>query len=83
MNIQKKTEILQKAAEHREAEVLHHQINIDNYRLALEEIGANHAGDDDMLAFAEQLRQLLASSIREQTKEKILLKVIKQQLEKV
>ena len=76
-----KLEILTKAAEHREQEVLHHQINIDNYRMAIAEIEANHAGVEHMEEFAARLRELLTSSIQEQDKEKVLLKVIKAQLE--
>ncbi len=76
-----KHEILTAAFEHREREVLHHQINIDNYRLALKEIAENYADDADMAAFAGQLRELLASSLIEQRKEIILRDVIARQLE--
>ena len=69
------------AAEQREKEVLHHQINIDNYRLAIADIESNHEGDHALAEFAERLRELLASSLVEQAKEKIMLKVIKMQLE--
>lgn len=75
-----KEEILTAAATHREMEVMHHQINIDNYRMAIAEIEQNHAGKPHMEAFAEQLRDLLASSIQEQDKEKVMLKVIQMQL---
>lgn len=60
---------------------MHHQINIDNYRLAIAEIEANYAGVEHMTAFADRLRDLLKSSIEEQDKERVLLKVIKMQLE--
>jgi hypothetical protein len=73
--------MLSEAAAHREREVMHYQINIDNYRLALAEIATNHAGDTDLAEFAAQLTELLSSSIREQAKERILLTVIRQQLE--
>lgn len=73
--------VLTAAAEHRESEVLHHQINIDNYRLAIADIEENHVGVPHMEEFAARLRELLASSIQEQDKEKVLLKVIKAQLE--
>ena len=72
---------LTQAAEGREREVLGYQINIDNYRLAIAEIETNHADDPNMQEFAARLRDLLASSLVEQTKEKIMLKVIKSQLE--
>jgi hypothetical protein len=73
--------MLAEAATHREREVMHHQINIDNYRIAMDEIAKNHADDADLAAFANQLADLLASSIREQAKERIMLTAIRQQLE--
>jgi uncharacterized protein YchJ len=78
---QERIKILTDAAEHRSREVMHHQINIDNYRLAIAEIDANHADDATLVEFKARLEELLASSIVEQSKEKIILKVIKQQLE--
>jgi len=79
MNTARQT-ILEQAADHRETEVMQHQINIDNYRLAIAEIDANHAADPDMAEFRTRLEDLLHSSIVEQTKEAIMLKVIKLQL---
>ena len=76
-----KIEILTAALEHRKTEVFQHQINIDNYTLALEEIAANYADDADIAPFADQLRNLLSSSIVEQRKEIILRDVIARQLE--
>jgi hypothetical protein len=76
-----RVEILTAALEHREREVMLHQVNIDNYRLALAEIAANHADDADLAEFAAQLADLLASSLREQAKERIMLTVMLQQLE--
>lgn len=78
---QEKITILTEAAEHRARDVMMHQINIDNYRLAIAEIDANHSADPAMQEFKKRLSDLLASSIVEQNKEKILLKVITQQLE--
>jgi hypothetical protein len=72
--------MLTEAASHREREVMHHQINIDNYRLALAEIAKNHADNADLAEFAAQLEGLLSSSIREQSKERIMLTVMRQQL---
>ena len=72
--------MLTEAATHREREVMHHQINIDNYRLALAEIAKNHADDADLAEFAVRLTELLSSSIREQAKERIMLTVMRQQL---
>lgn len=76
-----KTEILTTAKTHRESEVFQHQINIDNYTLAIAEIEAHHADKPHMQAFADRLRDLLKSSIEEQDKERVLLKVINMQLE--
>ena len=77
---QERIDILAAAAEHREREVMHHQINIDNYRRAIAEIEANHAGEPHMEEFADRLRDLLSSSIIEQSKERVMLKVIRDQL---
>lgn len=74
-------DILTQAAEGRKADVLMHQINIDNYTLAIAEIEANHTDCEGMTAFAANLRDLLASSLLEQRKEAVLLKVINDQLE--
>jgi len=73
--------ILTTALEHRNAEVLHHQINIDNYRLALIEIAEKHPGCPHMETFAARLSDLLASSEIEQRKEIIMRDVIAKQLE--
>ncbi len=75
--------ILSDAAEGRRREVMVYQINIDNYRLAVEEIEANHAGDASLQEFAVQLRELLATNLVEQTKEKIMLTVIERQLKEM
>ena len=74
-------EILTAALTHREAEVLHHQINIDNYTLAIAEIDANYADDEAIADFRTRLSDLLASSIVEQRKEIIMRDVIAKQLE--
>lgn len=73
-----KHEILKSALVGRQQEVLGYQINIDNYRLAIERIDA--LGDDDLREFQNQLRGLLASEILEQKKAKVILAVIEQQL---
>lgn len=75
-----KNSILKAAAAQREQEVMHYQINIDNYRLAIAEIEENHSDEQHMLDFASNLKELLTSSLQEQAKEKVLLKVIKSQL---
>lgn len=76
MNLkQERTDILRASFEQRSRDVMLHQINIDNYRLAIAECGP------DLADFAAQLEELLASSIHEQAKERVMLKVIEQQLE--
>ena len=80
---EERTKILTDAYEHRQREVMHHQINIDNYTLALTEIAEKHPDDEIMADFANRLRDLLASSIIEQAKEVILRDVMAKQLEAV
>jgi len=72
-----KLEILSEALKAREEEVLHYQINIDNYRLAIEK----SKDDEELEEFVDRLRDLLASSLLEQKKAKIMLEVIKDQIE--
>lgn len=75
-------EILAAALEGREQEVMTYQINIDNYTLALEHINERSADERaELSGFTEQLRGLLASEKLEQKKAKIMLGVLKQQLE--
>jgi hypothetical protein len=74
-------QILKDSIPAREAEVMHYQINIDNYTIALDEI--SKLPDDEraeLSGFAEQLTGLLASERLEQKKAKIMLAVIKRQL---
>jgi hypothetical protein len=75
-------EILAVNLEARQQEVMHYQINIDNYTLALEHIAA--MGDDDraeLAGFVEQLSGLLASEKLEQKKAKVMLAVLRSQLD--
>jgi sialic acid synthase SpsE len=72
--------ILTEAHENRQREVMHHQINIDNYTLAIAEIESNHTGDANLAEFASRLRDLLASSKIEQVKETIMRDVIAKQV---
>lgn len=81
--IKNRTAILSDALKHRENEVLMHQINIDNYRLALEEIESNYADDPHIAEFASRLRELHDSSVIEQRKEIIMRDVIAKQLEAI
>jgi hypothetical protein len=73
--------ILAASLDARVQEVMHYQINIDNYTLALEEIGKLSVDERaELSGFADQLRNLLASEKLEQKKAKIMLAVIQQQL---
>jgi hypothetical protein len=73
--------VLSSALEAREQEVMHYQINIDNYIMALDEIGQLPIDERaELSAFADQLRTLLASEILEQKKAKIMLSVIRKQV---
>lgn len=79
---QTREEILKSSLDARVQEVMHYQINIDNYRIALDEIGK--LPDDEraeLLVFKEQLQALLSSEKIEQKKAQIMLNVIKQQVE--
>lgn len=74
-------EILQTNLDARKQEVMHYQINIDNYTLALANIAAMAADErSELLVFAEQLTGLLASERMEQKKAKVMLEVLCQQL---
>jgi hypothetical protein len=74
-------EILRINLEARKQEVMHYQINIDNYTLALEKIARMDVADRSELSdFADQLSCLLASEKLEQKKAKVMLDVIQQQL---
>ncbi len=75
--MQTKDEVLKEALKAREEEVLHYQINIDNYRLAIKK----SAGDPELEEFVARLRELLSSSLLEQKKAKIMLEVIREQVE--
>ena len=74
-------EILAMSLDARIQEVMHYQINIDNYAIALEEISQLSPEDRNELSeFAEQLRNLLKSEKHEQKKAKLMLAVIQKQL---
>jgi hypothetical protein len=77
MNSTYRTEILTAALEGRIKEVTEYQVNIDNFRLAIDKIG----DEPELQSFKEQLSGLLASSIFEQRKAQIMLEVIQSQLE--
>lgn len=79
---QTRDEILKSSLDARIQEVMHYQINIDNYRIALEEISKMSDDDRAMLSgFSDQLRTLMTSEKLEQKKAQIMLTVLKQQVE--
>lgn len=74
-------EILAAALEAREQEVMHYQINIDNYSLAIQQIAMLPPDEQvELTAFVTQLKELLASEKLEQKKAKVMLAVIKGQV---
>jgi phytoene/squalene synthetase len=80
MENQTREEILAASLDARVQEVMHYQINIDNYTLALAEIENLPEQDrDELKVFANQLQTLLASEIQEQKKANIMLAVIRKQ----
>lgn len=71
-------EILKSALIDRDQEIMGYQINIDNYRLAIDDI--NNSGDEDLFPFRAQLVARLESETLEQKKAKLIRKVIAKQL---
>lgn len=74
-----KIEALSKARDARVEEIMYYQINIDNYTLAIEEIG--RLQDLELNDFKQHLQTLLKSEILEQKKARVLFTVIEKQLE--
>jgi hypothetical protein len=72
-----KKEMLTTSLEGRKKEVTEYQVNIDNFRLAIEKIG----DDAELAEFKSNLQNLLKSSMLEQRKAQIMLEVIQSQLE--
>ena len=78
---QTREEILKASLDARIQEVMHYQINVDNYCIALEEISKLSNDDQTMLSgFADQLRTLLLSEKLEQKKAQIMLSVLQKQV---
>lgn len=74
-------EILQMSLDARVQEVMHYQINIDNYTIALNEIGKlSQEEQAELSEFSSQLRGLLSSEKLEQKKAKIMLEVVRKQV---
>lgn len=76
-----KHDILTQALSARDDEIMGYQINIDNYRLAIEHIDAMSGEDQiELKAFRQQLADLLKSELLEQKKAKVIRAVIAAQL---
>jgi hypothetical protein len=75
-----KLPILLPALEGRDQELLTYQINIDNYRLAIAKIDANHADNIDILAFRDELQTRLDEELRQQDRARIIRDVIADQV---
>jgi len=72
--------VLTTCLEARNNEVAEYQLNIDNFKRAIEKIDTQYAENQDMLDFKEQLIKLLADNQREQLKSIIMRDVIADQL---
>lgn len=78
-----KEQILADAVLARENEILMYQINIDNYQSMLDapyEPTGDADFDAEMLAYRDQIAELLKSEKREQAKSKMVLAALQQQL---
>lgn len=69
-------ELLRSALEGRIREVTEYQVNIDNYRLAIERIG----DDETMQEFKAVLENLLQSSVVECRKAQLMMDVVAEQI---
>jgi hypothetical protein len=76
-----KTDILTQALEARDNEILGYQINIDNYRLAIAKIQAEHPENADLAEFRADLEARLAEELRQQLRMRIIRDVIADQLQ--
>jgi hypothetical protein len=75
-----KLQILTDALKAREKEVMHYQIDIDNYERAILSIDSKYQNEPSLAAFRAQLADLLASSRLEQLKAIIIRDVIADQI---
>jgi len=72
--------ILREAEKQRQEAYDNYQMNLTNFRLAIQEIDENYADDPDMREFRKTLEGHVRDTVRERKKEAIMLAVIKQQL---
>lgn len=73
-------QILKDALVARDQEFLGYQINIDNYRLAIEKIKTEYSGNEDLRLFLEDIQQRLEEESRQQLRCKIIRDVIAAQV---
>ena len=78
-----KFETLQNAFEARENEILEYQINIDNYKRAIDKINAEYLTNPEIIKFRDQLIKLLEEHKTEQLKAIIIRDVIEEQLKEI
>lgn len=76
MDQELRQEMLKSALEGRIREVTEYQVNIDNYRLAIERIG----DDETMQEFKAVLENLLQSSVVECRKAQLMMDVVAEQI---
>lgn len=80
-----KKETLTHALAARVDEVSHYQINIDNYKHAIDKIDNRYTGESNldkaMQEFRKTLQELHDSSVIEREKARIMLEVIQEQLD--
>lgn len=76
MDEEYRIEILRGALEARRREVTEYQVNIDNFRLAIERIG----DDPDLREYKAVIEQMLAEHLVEIKKAKLMLEVVEGQL---
>jgi hypothetical protein len=79
MTLPTKQEIITENITAREHSIMLYQINIDNYTYAIADIDATENPSEDLIAYRQQLTQLLASERREQSKEQVILRALQAQ----
>jgi hypothetical protein len=76
---QTKEQIIAENITAREHSIMLYDINIDNYTYAIADIDATENPSEDLVAYRQQLIQLLASERREQSKEQVILRALQAQ----
>lgn len=76
MDIDYKNQLLTTALDARVKEVTEYQVNIDNFKLAIDRIGE----DPDLQEFKGYIQNMLSSSVIEQRKAQVMLEVVQSQI---